>query len=183
MRRDMDGALEYYKKSIEVGAWNYNVANNAGAIYAEKKEYLSALVYFCLAIGIDPEAQKPQENFERLSSLIEEKYKDNPLLLWEDLTGGKSYTQSGQEKIKYIQKNCQEESCAFLFLSQLDGGEIMLPSLILGKSSKNEIIRPKPSFNPQSGGIILETAPEYQNQPLTFIFPTCQGIYYQAVIE
>ena len=83
-------------------------------------------------------------------------------------------------------KRGSANGCSFVFSSEIRGGEILLPFLILASTSKNEIIRAGEEgrlFDPEKGLIVVKLAAEYKDRPLTFIFPTCQGIYYEALAE
>jgi len=179
MRGDLDGALEYYKKSAEAGYFGYGVYNNIGAIYVEKKDYLSALINFCKAVQVSPDVQKPQENFSRILPMIDSEYENNLQGLWNDITANSSYELSKDNVIEYLGRDCQGEQCLFGFSFMGKGNETILPSLILGLS-KNKVFKTEPSFDPKTSRISLELDLKYKKEIIDFIFPTCEGKYFKV---
>lgn len=179
IRGDLDEALEYYKKSIEAGNWEYGVYNNIGAIYIEKEEYLNALIYFCQAVMIDPAAQKPNENLSRVSSIIDSTYQENLNNLWNDIIQNSIYKSGDREVIKVLQRNCNDSECSFEFSFQGSQTDVILPFLILG-FSKDKAFKTEPSFDQKTAIIRLNTTLEHKEDVADFIFPTCNGIYYKV---
>jgi len=180
---DFYKTVEYYEKAIEVsGYWNYKPYNNLGALYMEKEEYLKALTYLCKAIQLGPDAPEVNNNFNRIVLIIDSIDSQEGLKeLYSDITLGEVFKESKEEKIKYMEIICEKDLCAFLFLSRTGEREVLFPFLILASTSQNEILKIKNrSFNPEMRAIGLEIDSKYKDQNLTFIFPTCDGIYYKA---
>lgn len=183
IKEDFSRALEYYQKTIEVSrGWNYKPFNNLGALYLERGEPLNSLLYLCSAFQLGPEAKEVKYNLDRAAVFIGSiDGQDGLKKLYSDIVQGGIFQESSEKKIKYGDKICQEESCAYMFLSQVGESEILFSFLILSATPENEIIKIKNrSFNPENRTIGLEVDPKYKDQTLTFIFPTCQGIYYTA---
>ena len=181
---DFNKAGEYYNQSIKVSkGLNYKPFNNLGAAYLEKGNYLAALTYLCRAMVLAPDSPETNVNFSKALYSIESAGQKE---LYSDIVKGDIFKKSGEKAIRHKETVCQNDGCSFVFSSEIRGGEILLPFLILASTSKNEIIRAGEEgriFDPEKGLIVVKLAAGYENQPLTFIFPTCQGIYYEALAE
>lgn len=176
-------ALEYYHKSATASEdWKTHFAfNRLGVFYAKKEEYLKALIYFCQAVQSNPESQESRTNFDRAVSIISFNYEEDPDLLYNEIVNKKTFIKSSEEKIKFKNKICQEDLCAFMFLPGFEEYEVVLPLLILAFTHQNEAVKiENQAFNPKTGEVILEIDSKYKDESLNFIFPTCEGIYYQA---
>ena len=196
---DLVKAEEYYKKAAEyaVGA-NYAPLNNLGAFYMERGEYLKALLNFCLALIINPQTQEPQSNMNRIDTMFSDPQvnldriitlfsglnQDNLQMLYKDITAGSIFQKNTSEKIRYQEQACSDKNCSFIFTASFSQNDVVLPFLIIGSSALNEVFRPEePSFNPQTGQIILQIPLRYKNKTVSFIFPTCGGIYYEVIAK
>jgi len=177
-------AEEYYLKAIEASAdKSYKSYNNLGAFYLERGEYLKALPYFCKAIQIDAGAPEPQSNLSRIASVFGSNEENLPLL-YADVTAGGIFKKSEETRIKYTKNNCSDKICLFRFSTQLASGEILLPFLIMGVSDSGTALGiANPSFDQQNNEITLEVNSKYRGQVNAFIFPNCEGKYYQTTIS
>jgi len=183
-KEEEEKALEYYHKSATTSEdWKTHFAyNRLGVFYAQKEEYLKALIFFCQAIQSNPESQESRTNFDRAVSIINFNYEEEPELLYNEIVNKKTFIKSSEEKIKFQNKLCQENLCAFMFLPGFEEYEVVLPFLIVASTPQNKVVKiENQAFNPQTGQVILEVDSQYQDQTITFIFPTCEGIYYEAV--
>lgn len=182
---DLDQALASYEKFAQVAEpTNFSPSNNIGAVLFEKGQYLRSLTYGCKAIQINPEAREAQLNLNRLVSLFDSVQEHNLRLLYDDIGKGGVFKKSNEARIKGYARTCSEETCSFVFASRFGPGEVIFPFLILGSSSDGNIIKgANPSFDQQTGTITLEVDSRYESETLTFIFPTCDGIYYEAVTD
>ncbi|MCH7604865.1 tetratricopeptide repeat protein [Patescibacteria group bacterium] len=179
---DFDTAFLYYEKFAEVSDENnFKPYNNLGALYFERGEYLNSLVFACKATELNPGAQEPQFNLRRLVLLFDSVQEDNLDLLHQDIVNGEVFQKSDETRIVNTGLSCNTDRCLFAFASGFQPGEVLFPFLIFGSTETGQIIRGQnPSFDAQTGAIILATSPQYETEPLTFIFPTCEGIYYEA---
>lgn len=179
---DLDRALEYYKKAIDVSrGLSSGAINNAGAVYMEKAEYLRALPYLCRAIRLDPQAKETNSNFNRLVVLLDSVESPEALrALYVDITQGGVFHEEENTGILYTGgKRCDKERCQIDFVFGLGGGEVMLPFLILAATPENEIVKVKDkNFDPRNQTISVSMEVKYQE--LDFIFPTCAGQYFKV---
>lgn len=183
IKGDSVKAEEYYVKAAESsGNGDYTVFNNLGSFYMEKGENIKAILNFCRAITIEPQAAEPQYNMSRLADSFSEMELDFLPLLYNEITSGMQ--KDGAEKIVYKQRTCSEKDCLFVFTAGFSRNEIVLPFLILGHSSSNDIFKAEePSFNYQTGEIKLSVPLKYKDKTFSFIFPTCAGTYYDVQVS
>lgn len=181
-KEDLDKALEYYQKAAEtIEEGNYKPYNNIGAFYFDNEEYLKALTYFCKALQVAPEASEPKSNFNQIASMIEGVSSENFMFLYMDFMQGGVFQKSEGNKIQYRNKICIANSCFYIFISQIEEEETFLPSLIMGNIFPSEIIKIKNSFfNSETGVIVVSVNEEYKDSTINFLFPTCDGIYYET---
>jgi len=180
---NLNKAIEYYQKAADTAErnGNYRGYNNLGSAYLEKGEYFRSLIHFCQAMQMDPEGKESKANFNMMVSIIESLDESEWPALYEDFINSGVFQKSEKEKIKYQESRCFNGSCGYKFSPTLEEREVTLPFLIMASVSPNEIIRVQHySFDPQTGEIILEIDSKYRNEVVNFIFPTCDGIYYQA---
>jgi len=185
--KDTQKALEYYEKSqITSGTiWKAHFAyDRIGGILAAQGEYLKAVPYFCQAVNIYSEAEGSQGRLSRALSLIPPQYEENSAQLYRDVTQ-EAFLKSEQEKIRYTRKSCDTESCSYIFSVRLEGdSEIILPSLIMASTEQREIAEIQGSaFNPLTSEVMLRIDSSFEGKPLTFIFPTCEGVYYESTAK
>ena len=142
---------------------------------------MEALTNVCVAMQINPDAQEPQFNFNRIVSVFNAVGEDNVHLLYEDIVRGSVFQKSNEERVKSAGVTCDDSSCSFLIASRFQQQDIVFPFLILGATSDGEIFRPlDSSFDPQTGIITLEADARHEQKEVSFIFPTCEGIYYET---
>ena len=180
---DAAKTIEYYEKTIEVsGNWNYKPYNNLGAFYASKQEYLKSLTYLCKAGQLGGGAKEVQNNLNRVISLIESVENQEGLKkLYSDITSGEIFKESNEGRIGYIKRICAEDGCDFSFFAGTANGEVLFPFLVLASDPLGGIIKMEDRvLDPQTRTIHLRVDPKYQNQVLTFVFPTCDRIYYMV---
>jgi len=179
---DTEKTLFYYEKFLEVsGDVSFKPYNNLGALFFEKEEYLNSLVHTCKAVELNPTAQEPQFNLRRLVLLFDSVEGENLPLLYQDIVNGGVFEKSDETRIVNTGLSCNADRCLFAFASGFQLGEVLFPFLILGSTEAGQIIRGQnPSFDAQTGAITLATPPQYESESITFIFPTCAGIYYEA---
>lgn len=179
---DLDKALFYYEKFAQT-TWegNYQPSNNRGAVLFEKGEYLESLTNVCKAAQINPGASEPRFNLNRLVSVFASVQDENLSLLRDDVVNGGVFQKSERERIRYGQRSCSDEGCSLLFASAFAPGEILFPFLVTGSTEDGKVFRdPNPLFDPATGTITIQADSKYENEAVTFIFPTCDGVYYEA---
>ena len=175
-------AVEYWTKSATVSNdWKTHFAyNKLGIFYAEKEEYLKALTNFCQAFQINPESEGVGANFDKIISMVESTYEDEEL--HNEIISSGAFVKSSEERIRLRNKTCQDETCVFVFSLEFseEEYEVILPFLITASALENEFIKiERSSFNPEIGGIMLEINSKFKEEDINFIFPTCEGIYYE----
>ena len=178
---DSDRALDYYQTAIDTSSnapRDYVVYNHIGVLHMDKKEYLKGFAAFCQSLGLFSESQSVQGNFQDALAFTDTEYIQKSIL------GEKireEFNESPEQKIVYQDKRCDDTSCQYAFSFQASQFEILPPFLIIGTTtSRDEVEIINKSFNPETSIIVLELDSSYQDQVLTFLFPTCQGIYYEA---
>jgi len=179
---DIATAEIYYEQAVQTAYRNgdYRGYNNLGALYLDRGERLPALLYFCQASQIQPQAQEPQVNIERVIFELQSIKEKDFLIVYEDIVYGMIF-EKGEEKIRYTKTDCSEETCSFIFSTRFSTGEILLPFLIFGSDSSGTVFRiSEPVFDPVSRVIILNMDSVYEQEEISFIFPTCGGVYYEA---
>jgi len=158
--------------------------NAIGVLYAQDEEHLKALPYFCQAAQINPQFGRVGENFDRALFILQTQKEENPKTLYENMISGESFQKAAAERIRYTDRECSEEGCAFFFASRFEPGEVVLPILIQGITATSRMVSINDSsFNPQTGGIKIDSDARHTNATITFIFPTCEGIYYEATAQ
>lgn len=182
-KKDLEKAIEFYKKAAETSLRNgdYSGYNNLGSVYFERGDYLKALISFCKALQMDPTAEEPTHNFTKIISAIESAETENYILLYRDIVFGDTFKKSEESKIEYEKKSCEGETCSYRFSPKIEETEIIIPSLIMVRSLPSELIKPKKSdFSPATKEIVIEVDSRYEETTNSFIFPTCDGIYYEV---
>ncbi|PIZ88773.1 MAG: hypothetical protein COX90_02795 [Candidatus Nealsonbacteria bacterium CG_4_10_14_0_2_um_filter_38_17] len=187
IKGDFDEAVNFYNKSIKASKeQNYKPYNNLGALYIQKNEHLKALTYLCKASLLDPTAQEVNNNINRIVTLIEAvKTPEGLKALYDDITKGGVFTENSENKISYSQDSCDANGCKFIFISNAPQGELIFPFLILAVDDKSEVMKiTNRMFDPQRKMIGLELLfddkDKQKERAITFIFPTCDGLYYKV---
>jgi len=181
---DLETARVYYEKAVQESkpAGYYKSYNNLGALQVEQGQLLAASTNFCGAIQEDPNAPEPRLNLDRVISMLQIIKEQDSLQLYEDIVGSDGFQKSVQERIRYIQRDCSLGTCSFGFISNFSAGEILFPSLIMGSTTDGEVMYAEnPSLDVGTGAIFLEIDSQYEDAEVTFIFPTCDGVYYEAI--
>lgn len=182
-KNDEQMALEYYLKSATTSDdWKTHFGwNRLGVFYAKKEDYASAIRYFCKALEVNPESGESKANFDRAINLAGTTYEKDPTLLFKKISENNVYKKSDKEKIRFKDISCQEQGCAFNFFPGFESSEIILPSLIsVGDQKQNGVKIENSGFDQQTGLITIIVDKKYKDSKLTFLFPTCAGIYYEA---
>lgn len=182
MEGDIEKAIEYYQKSIDAAEGARSpLYNTIGVLYAKQEQYFAALPYLCKAVQFNPQFGGVQENFSRVISVLETQKEEAPEAFYENLLAEQSFSLSSVEKVRFIQRECSEEACTFSFISRLEEGDTVLPFLIQGVTPSGDVLALRePVFNLQTGMITIESDAGDEEQTVSFIFPTCEGVYYEA---
>jgi tetratricopeptide (TPR) repeat protein len=186
IKGDFDEAINFYNKAIQASKeQNYKPYNNLGALYIQKNEYLKALKYLCKASLLDPNAQEVNNNINKIVTLIEAvKTPEGLKALYDDVTKGGVFTESKENRISYSQDSCTSSSCKFIFISNAPQGELIFPFLILAVDHEGRLMKiTNKMFDPQRKMIglelLLDDKDQQKERGITFIFPTCEGLYYK----
>lgn len=177
--------IEYYQKAADAShlSGNINGFSNLGITYFEKGEYLRSLTYFCKAIKINPEVMSVKNKLDLISFMLESLDEEDLPGLYEDFTSTEVFKKSADQKFLYKGKRCNKEICSYLVLSNTDENEIIFPFLIMARTPFGEMIKIiDTQFNPGSREIIISVDSKHKEKPMTFIFPSCEGIYYETEI-
>ena len=183
-KNESEKAEEYYKKAIETATKinSYKPHNNLGAFYMEKQDYLQALLEFCRAIQADNQAPEPQHNFNYVANIIQSTKEENLIFLYMNVTSGNPFKKSPDSKVKYSRQQCAYNACSYVFVPQLAEKEIILPFLIMAQAFPNELIKiDAVEYKPETNEIVLGIDPKYSDRSITFLFPSCTGVYYEAM--
>jgi len=182
-KNDLENALVYYQKAVETAVpspRDFVAFNDLGVVYMEKKDYLKGLVYFCQAFMLYKEAENVINNLNGAVEVIQKEY-INQGLIYDQLTS--VFGRSIEAKISYIGQECQANSCRFEFTFQSDRPEVIPPFLVSAATlpEKKNVSLKNVSFGQDQKSIFVEL--DRQDKDLSFIFPTCEGIYYQTVVN
>jgi len=183
IKRDFSRAEEYYLKAVEASRGrNYESYYRLGTISADRGDYLRALLNFCKVMQINP-APDIQESFDRTISMINATEKEKLIFLYEDITTGGAFRESEGEKIIFKKRSCLSDRCSYAFFPAIGEGEMLFPFLIMAKISGEEAIKiEKPSFDPTINEIALDIDAKYKDKISAFIFPSCDGVYYEVTV-
>ena len=183
LKGDSSRAEEYYLKAAGAAVrGSYGVFNNLGAFYLEREEYLKALLNFCRAMMINPQAQETSLNINRLATFLSEAKTDKLPLFYQDIVAG--FQKDTTENIQYKKRDCSDKNCSYIFTASFSSGEIVLPFLIMGYHKSGEVFKPEDlSFDQEKSEIYLVAPIEYKDKTTAFIFPTCNGIYYEVAVN
>lgn len=180
---DFEQAKEYYEKAIQKSSKtdNYRAYNNLGGLYLDNQDYLNALVNFCKATLMSPTAEEPRHNFDIVAQTIQATKEDNLIFVYMQVINGRTFKKGVEPKIKFLRKDCASGHCAYIFRPLIAEDEILLPFLIMAQAFPNELVKiDKTEYKPETGEIVLEIDPKYNDKTVTFIFPSCDGVYYEA---
>ncbi|MDO8516205.1 MAG: tetratricopeptide repeat protein, partial [bacterium] len=178
-----DEAKEYYNKALARHPQHTEALNNMGALAVDEGDMLLALTYFCRTLRIDPEFPKAKANFERVVGMIDGVTDDAFIFLYQDiLHGGAFKPATNTDVIAYKGRDCSyREGCLYTFASHISSTEALLPFLIVGATNDGEAVRMlRTSFQPTTAEISLGIAKTFQNDAVTFFFPTCSNAYYSV---
>jgi len=185
LKNDLDNALAAYQKSVETAApspRDYVSFNDLGVAYLDKGNYLKGLIYFCQSLQLFPQAETAINNLNQTTAVIQKEYIDKGIV-YQKVT--EEFIESAEEKIQFVDKRCSETLCQYLFSFQSPFPEVLPPFLIAAVSLPENTIVPvkNSSFDPQQRMIMVQIDETNINKKLSFIFPTCQGIYYREEVE
>jgi len=178
--KNYDEALKYFKKSIDQNPLHMPAYNNIGALYLEQGNILQSVQTYCKANRIDPSFPPANNNYDmiirniqnmdtgafaQLAAQIEKEFqpaKTNTIVINSfDCSGGKT--------------------CQLSLSSSMNQNEILLPFLVSGKNTSGKIIRPlNIAYSPASPAMALSVDQQFKDQSIRFLFPTCEGTYYEA---
>ena len=186
--RDIEGneerAAALYMKSIEVAVdWKAAFAyDRLGSMYAAREEYLNAVPYFCQATQLGgPHTQSNEERLGRAIDLVAKHYEQYSDELYGDVTSASVFQKSEHAGVRYNRTTCEKQSCSLFFF--LDGGneEIIFPFLIAGVAENGKPVTiENMARSPQGDQAMLEIDAHYEKENITFIFPTCEGKFYET---
>ncbi|HEY4510066.1 MAG TPA: tetratricopeptide repeat protein [Candidatus Paceibacterota bacterium] len=181
---DFEKAQEHYEKALEIsGGKDYRIYNNLGVLYVEQNQHLKALVNFCQALQINPNAPEPQQNFNRIASSVYAVEDSEFIFLYQDVVFGGAFTSEGKQAVTFKDKRCAYGSCSYQFIFQAPEGEILFPFLITATAFPQEVLRIQDAqFNPASQTITVPIDEKYKEKLLTFSFPACSGKRYEIEV-
>lgn len=185
-KQDSARALAYYEKSAAASGniWKAHFAyDRIGGLFAAQEEYLKALPYFCKAVQIYPEARDAGARFDRTVSLVTSAYEDEPSAFLEDVK--EAFGKAEREGVRYGRTRCDGKSCSHFFSLRLEQeSEIILPFLIAAVDDSGKRVEiTNSAFNPATAEAMLQTDASWQDTKLAFMFPTCEGMYYEATTK
>jgi len=182
-----DRAREYYMKSITAsnergGDWKGHFAyNRMGDMLVAEQKYVAAVPYYCSAVQVYGESESTQQNFDRIIATVATVYEGKSDQKYEEFLDGDAFLKAEGQGPEFVSKNCSEESCSFVFSLQSSQFQIVLPFLIMAATENGEVVEIIGSaYNPGTSEAVLQVAPLYENKEISFVFPTCEGIYYDV---
>jgi len=181
LKGDADQAILYYEQSAATGnsPRDYVAHQLLGTMYMEREQYLKAFSSFCYSLGLYDGNQLVQQNFNSALSLIDMEYIQTGTLHEQTIL---QLNKSPIEKLVYRDSRCTEENCEYAFSFRADQQiEALLPFLISAVTSKGTQVEITPkSFDPETGAIVLQTDKSAEGKTISFLFPNCLGVYYEA---
>jgi len=183
---DQDQAREYYVKSITAAAkwgrdWKGHFAyNRMGDILVTEDKYVSAALQYCRAVQLYGESESTQQNFEDIIATIAAAYEGKSAQKYDELVDGDAFRKAEGRGPQYVSRVCNEESCSFVFSLQSSQTQAVLPFLIMAATPNGEVAEiTGSSYNPNTSEAVFQIDPIYENKELLFVFPTCEGLYYE----
>jgi len=177
---DKETALEYYIKSTQTrdSPRNYMPNNVAGTLYLEQGNYLQAFSYFCRSLQLFP-TEIAQSNLDAASRFIEAEHIEAGTLHKNIVA---EFEKSPLNSIVYIGQQCAEGGCQYAFGVQSESIETLSPFLITVTNEKDgfDIELEERSYDAERRIITLQISDKYEDETLSFVFPTCTARYYEV---
>lgn len=185
-RGDSEKAIEYYKKAIDASGRNDSTPyTNLAQFYVEQKKIMPALSTICKALDINANDKNVQDQFNSIVASIEGAKEKKPEVVYYDaFLGDGGFKASDEKKITYQSHTCVGSSCFYYFKPNITQQETLFPFLIFAgaASEKGELVNTKYHQDKDGGRLVLEIDSKFKDMPLTFMFPSCEGVYYQSVV-
>lgn len=182
-------AIVYYQQSIKASnGRQVDPYHNLATIYTEQEEYFKALSYLCRTL-ILPSGQDEgiRSDLEQLIATLKLEKEKNYTSFYSKLMSEGAFVRSNEQSISFEGKMCEENSCFYAFMQKRSEQKdpVLLFSIVAnGLPDKDTPIKVlRSGVNQQTKGIIVEIDSRYKDSAMTFIFPTCEGVYYQARVE
>lgn len=183
--KDMEKAMQYYRISLAEAAmqgdWKGSfAAERLGALFVEREEYAKASLFYCQALQLNP-APEAQERMNRTISFLEEEYgQDASARIVRELTDEEVFARNPTSFLRAEERTCDEDACALRFAIDGPSPGIVLPFLIVGIDANDHAVTIQDSAFDPSRGITLYVDTKYKNKDMKFLFPTCEGTYYEV---
>jgi len=183
-KNDLDNAIASYQKAVEtttLSARDFIVFNDLGVAYMDKGDYLKGAVYFCQSLGLLPNAETVNNNFNAALSMVESAYIQKGILYQKI---AEELKESSEWRIQHLGKSCSEKTCAYSFSFVQGEQDILLAPFITAviSGSEKEIEIKGSNFNQEQGIFEVQIEESYSKKEIDFIFPSCRGIYYRVTI-
>ena len=178
-------ALDYFEKSLEINtSSNKETYNNIGVAYAEQYQIANALQYFCKAIIQDQNYAVAGANYDQATVEIKKLDESAFSILYEEITHGGEFQPSLNNNITLEKVDCSSPPlCRFTFLSEIQAGEFLMPGIMMGMTEHGAVLKPlNTSFDQETNRITLNVLQTFQPGESNFIFPKCDGTYYQVQV-
>lgn len=182
---DFQAATIYFQQSIAVNPMHVEAYNNLGAMSLEQGDLLRSLTFLCKANQINPSFQSANANYDKLVGMIQSMDEKTFGILYKSLlTGGAFRTSKDDTELMLENKDCASTStCLFTFSSRTKPGPPIFSFLIASETGSAQIVRPNRfGIRQTTGDMVLDIDKKWKNQDLRFIFPSCDGTYYQVTV-
>jgi len=178
---DKDAAQFYYTRATQTSrsARDYVTFNDLGVLHMDKGEYLKGFAYFCQSLQLLPDNQTTLNNFDAAVAVIDTEYIQNDTLYEEVI---EQFNEAPIGKIVFQDRRCTEDSCQYAFSLQSPDFEVLPPFLITAQTLSGENVEiTNRGFNAETQVIFIEIPTTFEDETMTFVFPSCNGVYYEAV--
>jgi glycosyltransferase involved in cell wall biosynthesis len=181
-------AIPYFQKALEVAPEPFpDPYTNLGTLYIERKQYLKALQSFCKASILAPDSENTNKPFKALVEAISVAKKEKYSSVYIDLLYGEAFKKSDEKAITFDSGGCDPSGCYYVFTPHLEQQptNVLLTFLTMANTQPdgpNAIPIRSIRTDHKENKIIVETDPSHLEKKKTFIFPSCDGVYYEVPV-
>lgn len=179
---DDGNALAYFHKAIDAKKSDPKTLFSAGTIYAKQEDYLRAVQYFCRAYAALPKNQNIKDAFDKANEILKNSNKENfEMFHAQFFSSGAFIKEEAARIVRFESKECTEKHCLFFFDVEPDSLQIFLPHVFLAQYRDGAPLNINTSsINVARSMLAVDLSPSHAKTDITFLFPACEGTYYEA---
>jgi len=145
------------------------------------EESLRAFLDVCKELKTSPENVVVFEEFRRLRSSIKNYMENDQQAVYEAIVSGEILERASDKSVGHSIRDYDPDKIDFFFdLGEIKSDGLVPSDLIIAATEKGETIEIQQEYLSGDSGIVFSVALSYEGIPLTFLFPTCGGTYYEV---